>query len=63
MTNFVIPRPLYVQKLTIDLLFNINRIRKHVTNFKTSRPPFFVDVINETRYSRMDQVKFVEDSL
>ena len=31
-TNFVTPHP---QKWTIDLLFKNNRIRRHVTNFKT----------------------------
>ena len=31
-TNFVNPHP---QKWTIDLLFKNNRIRRHVTNFKT----------------------------
>ena len=37
--------PTHPQKLTIDLLFNKDRIRKYVTNFKT--PPFhYVDVIN-----------------
>ena len=29
-----------------DLLFKNNRICKHVTNFKTSPPPPYVDIIN-----------------
>ena len=47
MTNFLtLPYPHHPQKWTIDLLFKNNRIRKHVTNFKTLPPPFRVDVIN-----------------
>ena len=40
------PYPHHLQKWTIDLLFENNRIRKHVTNFKTPPPTFRVDVIN-----------------
>ena len=48
MTNFLTlpPNPHHPQKLTIDLLFKNNRIRKHVTNFKTPPSPFRVDLIN-----------------
>ena len=38
--------PTHPQKLTIDLLFNNDRIRKYVTNFKTPPFHFHVDVIN-----------------
>ena len=38
--------PIHPQKLTIDLSFNNDRIRKHVTNFKTPPFHFHVDVIN-----------------
>ena len=31
---------------SIDILFENNRICKHVTNFKTSPPPLLTDVIN-----------------
>ena len=40
------PYPLHSQNWTIDLLFKNNRIRKHVTNFKTPPPPFRVGVRN-----------------
>ena len=40
------PYPHHLQKWTTNLLFKSNRIRRHVTNFKTSLPPFHVDVIN-----------------
>ena len=40
------PYPHHPQKWTEDLLFKDNRIRKHVTNFKTPPGPFCVDVIN-----------------
>ena len=43
MTNFLTPLP---PPSSIDLLFKNNRIRNHVTNFKTPSPPFRVDVIN-----------------
>ena len=43
---FCPPFPHHPQKWTIDLLFQNNRICKHVTNFKTPLPPFHVDVIN-----------------
>ena len=47
MTNLLTPAPTpYSEKLTKDILFKSNRIRKHATNFKTSSPPFCVDVIN-----------------
>ena len=35
-----------LQKWTIDQSFKINRICKHVANFKTPLPTFRVDVIN-----------------
>ena len=42
------PAPPHLQKWTIDLLFKISRIRKHVTNFKIlPLPTFRVDVINK----------------
>ena len=47
MTNFLTPIPIpHLQNWTIDMLFKNNRICKHVTNFKTSWPPFCVDIIN-----------------
>ena len=47
MTNLLTPTHTpYSQKLTKDILFKNNRIRKHATNFKTSSPPFCVDFIN-----------------
>ena len=47
MTNLLTPAPTpYLQKLTKDVLFKNNRIRKQATNFKISSPPFCVDVIN-----------------
>ena len=47
MTNLLTPTPTpYLEKLTKDILFKKSRIRKHATNFKTSSPPFCVDVIN-----------------
>ena len=39
------PTP-HLQNWTIDLLFKINRIHKHVINFKTYSSPFCVDVVN-----------------
>ena len=39
------PTP-HPQKVAIDLLFQNNKICKHVTDFKTFPPPFPVDVIN-----------------
>ena len=57
MTNFLTPYPNHPQKWTIDLLFKNNRIRKHVTNFKTPPPSFRVDVINI-----MSHIKYVKES-
>ena len=41
MVNFAISQPLHPQKRTVNqiVLFKNNRIRKHVTNFKTQSPP------------------------
>ena len=40
-----------------------SRIPEHVTGLVWLAPPITISFKNETKYSRMDQVKFVEDSL
>ena len=47
------PLPHYPQKWTIDLLFKNNRIRKHMTNFKTPPPTFRVDIVNIWSHSNL----------
>ena len=46
MINFLTPLPPPSAKKNNYLLFKNNKIRKHVTNFKTPPTPFCVDVIN-----------------
>ena len=46
------PTSQHLQKWTIDILLKNNRIRKHVTDFKTPSLLFRVDVINVWYHSR-----------
>ena len=53
MTDFVTPPP--IRKNEPDLLLKNNRIRKHVTNFRTHPFPFRVDVIELWSISAANQ--------